>query len=96
MIILDDFYTEGRQRLTQFIQMENRKSRMRLPGRPEIFLHADMQLLRSALEPAASSRVQDRWLLNFLQTQDRPIEISSRSLTTFRHGDLNVIDAGNA
>ena len=63
---------------------------------PKIPFHADMQLLRAALEPAASARAQDRRFLDLLHPQDRAIEISRRGFASFRRRDLNVIDARHA
>jgi hypothetical protein len=69
---------------------------MRFPGRLKIPLHAYVQLLRSAFEPATTARSQYRRLLDFFQAQQRAIEISCRGFTTFGRGNLNVVDARNS
>ena len=56
VIIIDDGHGPVLQRFAQFVQMEHSESRVRFPGRFEIPFHADVQLLRAALEPAASAR----------------------------------------
>ncbi len=93
VIIVDDLHTPGAQRFAQFVQVEHREGRMRFPGGPKIPFHSDVQLLRTALEPAASTRTQDRRLLDLLHPQDRAIEISRRRFASLGRGDLNVIDA---
>lgn len=96
VIILDDLHAPGAQRFAQFVQMEHREGRVRFPSGPKIPFHSDVQLLRAALEPAASTRAQDRRFLDLLHPQHQAIEISCRGFASFRRRDLNVIDARHA
>src|SRR5579863_4555747 len=69
---------------------------MRFPGWLKIQFHPDVNLLRSALEPAASARAQDWRLFNFLHPHVRAVELSSRCFASRGTGELNVIDARHA
>ncbi len=93
VVILDDLYTPVRQRLAQFVQIENRKGRVRFLGCLKIPFDADVHLLRAALEPTTSARSQDRRLLDLFHTQDRAIEISRCRFASLGRRDLNVIDS---
>ena len=96
IIIVDNLHTPGAQRFAQFVQLEDREGRVRFLGCLKIPLHSDMQLLRTALKPAASARAQGRRLLDLFHPEDRAIEIPRRGFTSFRRRDLNVIDARHA
>jgi len=93
VIIIQDRNTSRPKRLAQFVQVVHREGRVRFLGRLKIPFHADVHLLRAALEPAASTRTQDRGLLDFFHPQDRAIEISRRGFASFGRRNLNVIDA---
>jgi len=96
VIIVNDGHTLGYQRFAQFVQMSQCERRVGFSGWLKIAFHADVQLLRAALEPAASARAQIGRLFNFLQAQQRAVEMPRRCLATFRRGNLNVIEARNA
>ncbi len=55
LFIIEDSDRAGPQRLAQFIQMSHREGRVRFFRWPKIPLHANVHLLRSALEPAATA-----------------------------------------
>lgn len=55
ILIIDDLYASRPERFAQFVQMEHHEGRVRLFGGLKIPFHANVHLLRSTLEPAASA-----------------------------------------
>ena len=96
VVIVDDLHAAGLQCSAQFVQIGHREGRVRFPGRLKIPFHPDVQLLRTALEPAASASAQDGRLLDLLHPQERAIEIPGRRFASLGRRDLNVIDARHA
>jgi len=63
---------------------------MRLLRRPEIRVHADVDLVPPAPKPTTPSLPQCLRLRNLLESENPPVEFASRVLTPTRGGDLNV------
>jgi hypothetical protein len=69
------------------------KCRMGLVRRSERFLHPDVELLRSRLEPHAAAGTQRLWLLHLGQAEQLPEEPSRRGFATSWRRYLNMIES---
>ncbi len=65
---------------------------MRLEGRPEPVLDAEMQLPRSDREPDTAAFGEVCRLLDLGESEEAAIEAPRLVLAIARHGDLDVID----
>jgi len=91
-VIVGDFEAASEESLPQFVEVAGGKSGMRLLGGAKILLDPDMELLGTALEPAAASRSKWLRLFNFAQAQERAVEISRGGFAAFRSSNLKVIE----
>ncbi len=89
--ITDNSIALGLKLLGDRLKIVYYESRVCLLGRTEVILHAEVQLLRSALEPQASSRRQRIWLWDLGQSKGSPVEGSRCRFFTTRHCNLHVI-----
>jgi hypothetical protein len=74
-----------------YLEVVHNEGGMSLLGGTEVILHAEVQLLSSALEPQASSRRQRLRLRDLSQSQDASVEGSRCGFFATRHCDLQVI-----
>ena len=65
---------------------------MRLAGRGERLLHADVQLLAAEREPDAAARPQYLWLLELGQAKQVAVEQPGARLATLWRGNLHVVE----
>ena len=96
VVVLDDFHAASAKNLAQFVQVEHRKGRVRLLCRLKISVHPDVQLLRTALKPAAPAGPQDGRLFNLFHAQECAVEFLRRGFASLGRRDLNVIDPRHA
>ncbi len=68
---------------------------MRLFGGRKRRFNAQMEPLRPGLKPHASSSFERLGLAGFLQAQDAAVKGSSLRLPSFRHGELDVVEAAD-
>src|SRR5215472_14835660 len=64
ILAIDHRMVPAQQRFPQRVEIFHCERRMRLPRRAKILLYADMQLMFTALEPAATASAKRLWLLN--------------------------------
>src|SRR5262249_15328381 len=69
--------------------------RVRLRGRREVALDADVQLLGTAGEPGAAARGQLRRLLERRQAEQAAVDPARLVLGAGRGGDLHVVETGD-
>jgi len=65
---------------------------MRFPGRPEILLHAQVNLHLAALEPAAAAFGKLARLRNFAHAENAGVKAACAFLLAWRHGELHVLN----
>lgn len=81
--------------LQQFGTAIDQQRRVCLFRWSKILLNAQMQLLRSTLEPNAASRRSCRRLRDFLKTQQPTVEAARLRFLSLGHGHLHVIETKN-
>src|SRR3954447_17841694 len=75
------------------VDVGNEDSRMRLAGRPELRLDAEMDLDRAALDPDAAAFRELRRLHDLRHAEHADVEAAARRLRAGRTRDLHVIEA---
>ena len=86
------FNSRGPKSLKQTIQVADPESRMCLARRPEICLHAEMELdiLRLQPDPAPPGKLCR--FGDFGETQNIDVERTRLGFLSLRHGNLDVVD----
>jgi len=94
--VVDDGDSSDLQRAAKILEIDYVECRVGFFRRAKIMLDANVQLLRAALEPAASSGAQFGRLGDFCQAQNVAIKFSRDGFAVLRRGDLYVVDGGEA
>ena len=92
VVVEPDRSARGAQPVSPGIQMADQHARMRLAGRAEVLLHAQVQLDAVAAEPAAAAGREHGRLRYLTEVQDAAIKVTQRVLAAGRAGQLNVMD----
>lgn len=66
---------------------------MRLPGRAKVWVHAEMEPQRPAVEPHSAASCQIGRLRVFGETEDSCIERSRLGFLPRRHGKLDMVES---
>ena len=90
--ILGDLDIAGEESLAEIVEAGDGEGGMGFASGMEIRLHADVELLRAAFEPAAATRLERCRLWNFAQAQESPVEFASGRFAPRGSGYLKVIE----
>jgi hypothetical protein len=93
--VVRDFEAASEESVAQFVEVGSSKSGVRFSGGAKILFDADVDLLGTALEPAAASGTKRLRLLDFSHSQKHAVKIVGRGFAAFRSSNLNVIDTRN-
>jgi hypothetical protein len=91
-VVVSNLDAANEQGLAQFVEVGYDEGGMSFSGGEEMFFDADVELLRTALEPAAAARAERLGLLDFGQAEERAIKFAGGGFATLRSGDLKVIE----
>src|SRR5258708_37645394 len=94
--VVGDFDAASAESFPQFVEVGSSKGGMRLFGGTKILFDADMELLGTAPEPAATTGAKRFWFFNLAHAKESAIKIASGGLAAFGGGDLHVIKPCNS
>jgi len=94
--VVGDLDAVSEQCLPQFVEIVGSEGGVGFLCGAEVFFDADVNLLTSAFEPATPAKAKRLWFLQFSESKERAVKLASGGFTSFRSGNLNVIDSGDA
>ncbi len=86
----------GLEALAERVEVVDDEPRMRLAGRDERLLDADVKLRRADAKPATAACRERRRLRHLLEPEQLAVERARGALAARRRGDLHVVDARDA
>src|SRR5262249_38213487 len=92
-LVVRHFDTGRTKPLREHAEAAGEKGRVRLAGRAEVRVDADVDAYRVALEPAPTARREGIGFRNFGDLQEPGVEPTREILPAARHGELDVVDA---
>jgi hypothetical protein len=95
-VVVGDLNAAREQDVAQFVEVGHDEGGMSLPGGAKIRFDADVELLRTALKPAAAAGAERLRLFDFGQPEKRPIKFAGGGFATLRSRDLKVIEMSDA
>lgn len=95
-VVVGDLDAASEQDLAEFVDVGCHEGGVSFFRRAKICFYSDVELLSTALEPAAAAGPERFRLLNFGQGEERAVKFPGSGFTSLRRGDLQVIELDDA
>jgi hypothetical protein len=90
-VVIPEWDAAGEKGLAQIVEISYGKGGMRFARGAKVFFNSDVELLRTALEPAAATGLKRGRLRNFAHAEETAIEFASSEFAAFRGSYLQVV-----
>ena len=94
-VVVGDLDAASEQDLAEFVDVGCHEGGVSFFRRAKICFYSDVELLSTALEPAAAAGPERFRLLNFGQAEERAVKFAGSGFTALGSGYLQMIELGN-